>query len=379
MSWDYGKVADIAIIISGFAFKSEWFEENGADLKVIRIGDLQNNEIVLNDALSINRSKHKISDQYEIKCNDILMALSGATVGKIAVAKQKDEGSYINQRVAIIRGKTIENSKYLQYVFKGELLSKLLMSAGGAAQPNLSPKDLAKMEIPLPPPSEQQRIAAVLDKVEEIKRKRKQSIAKLDQLATNRYEELFGDPSSYDGTEITLGECLTFINGRAYSQHELLDSGTPIIRIQNLNGGSRWFYSNLTLPEDKYCDEGDLLFAWSATFGPYIWHGSKSIYHYHIWKVVPSNSIDKQFAYYLLKSITQQVKDASHGASMLHMTKGGIEAWTIKLPSTENQLVFSSFINKLNELNRRSDFSKNKIFETLASFRNQAFTTGFDA
>ncbi|CAN1541330.1 HsdS Restriction endonuclease S subunits [Burkholderiaceae bacterium] len=379
MTWNYGKVEDIAIVISGFAFKSEWFGEDGANLKVIRIGDLQNNEIVLNDALSVNKSNHKISNQYEIKCNDILMALSGATVGKIAVAKQIDEGSYINQRVAIIRGKRTENSKYLRYVFDGELLSKLLMSAGGAAQPNLSPKDLAKMEIPLPPLAEQQRIAAILDKAEEIKRKREQAIAKLDELAQSTFVEMFGDPSGYDGTEITLGECLTFINGRAYSQHELLNSGTPIIRIQNLNGGSRWFYSNLMLPTDKYCDQGDLLFAWSATFGPYIWHGSKSIYHYHIWKVVPSNLIDKQFAYYLLKSITQQVKDASHGASMLHMTKGGIEAWKIKLPTIEHQLVFSSFIKKLNELNGRFGLSKNIISENLASLQHQAFTTGFNA
>lgn len=92
-----------------------------------------------------------------------------------------------------------------------------------------------------------------------------------------------------------LGECATLVNGRAYKQEGLLDSGTPVLRIQNLNRGDRWYYSDLSLPENKYCIKGDLLFAWSASFGPYIWNGSRSIYHYHIWKVIPGMHIDKKF------------------------------------------------------------------------------------
>ncbi|MDZ8069921.1 MAG: hypothetical protein RMY64_30655 [Nostoc sp. DedQUE08] len=59
----------------------------------------------------------------------------------------------------------------------------------------------------------------------------------------------------------TLGHCVRLINGRAYLRHELLTAGTPITRIQNLNGGNNWFYSDLVLPNEKYCDAGDLLFA----------------------------------------------------------------------------------------------------------------------
>ena len=81
----------------------------------------------------------------------------------------------------------------------------------------------------------------------------------------------------------TLGECATLVNGRAYKQEELLESGTPVLRIQNLNGGDKWYYSDLSLPQDKYCENGDLLFAWSSSFGPYLWNGPKAIYHYHIW------------------------------------------------------------------------------------------------
>jgi type I restriction enzyme, S subunit len=133
------------------------------------------------------------------------------------------------------------------------------------------------------------------------------------------------------------GECARLINGRAYSQDELLDSGTPVLRIQNLNGGDRWYYSNLHLPEDKYCWPGDLLFAWSASFGPYRFSGPKSIFHYHIWRVIPNDILDKRFAYYLLEWMTEKVKAAAHGVAMLHMTKAGMESWTIPLPPLEEQ------------------------------------------
>ncbi len=131
---------------------------------------------------------------------------------------------------------------------------------------------------------------------------------------------------------------MTLINGRAYLQPELLDSGTPVLRIQNLNGGDRWYYSNLTLPENKYCENGDLLFAWSATFGPYNYSGPKSIYHYHIWKVLPKKNVtDRGYAYYVLMHITQKVKDEAHGISMLHITKSGMEALQIPLPPLTTQ------------------------------------------
>lgn len=128
---------------------------------------------------------------------------------------------------------------------------------------------------------------------------------------------------------VTFGECADLINGRAYKQNELLSQGTPVLRIQNLNGKDNWYYSDLTLPDKKYCQDGDLLFAWSATFGPYLWKGPKCIYHYHIWKVEPKPCLDKIFGFYLLKWMSEAVKRAAHGITMVHMTKAGMESRAI--------------------------------------------------
>lgn len=152
---------------------------------------------------------------------------------------------------------------------------------------------------------------------------------------------------------VALGEILTLVNGRAYKQAELLNTGTPVIRIQNLNGGERWYYSDLSLPTNKYCEDGDLLFAWSATFGPYYWHGPKAIYHYHIWKVLPSSVLDKQYAFYLLQSITSRVKAAGRGISMIHMTKSGMEAWEVDLPPLSEQKRIAAILDKADQLRQK--------------------------
>ncbi len=153
------------------------------------------------------------------------------------------------------------------------------------------------------------------------------------------------DTSNY--RDVSFGEVATLINGRAYKQQELLDSGMPVIRIQNLNGGKNWFYSDLDLPKDKKCVSGDLLFAWSASFGPYVWNGPEAIFHYHIWKVIPSEFVTRDYLYFLLQDKTEDVKSASHGLAMLHMTKSGMESMMIRIPSIEQQIQVVQTIEKL--------------------------------
>ena len=152
---------------------------------------------------------------------------------------------------------------------------------------------------------------------------------------------------------VKLGDVLTLINGRAYKKEEERNAGTPVLRIQNLNSGNRWFYSDLSLPHNKYCEKDDLLFAWSATFGPYIWWGEKVIYHYHIWKIECGPDLDKKFAYYLLQHITEKVKAAGRGISMIHMTKGGMEAWEVSIPPLDEQKRIAAILDHADELRNK--------------------------
>ena len=140
-----------------------------------------------------------------------------------------------------------------------------------------------------------------------------------------------------------LGEVCEFINGKAYKKEELLSNGKyPVLRVGNLFTSNQWYYSDLELDKDKYCESGDLIYAWSASFGPRIWIGEKVIYHYHIWKVVPNSKvISKDFLFQLLEWDTQEIKSAyGTGATMMHVGKGSIEQRKVPIPPLpEQQLI----------------------------------------
>jgi hypothetical protein len=161
----------------------------------------------------------------------------------------------------------------------------------------------------------------------------------------------------------TLGECAEFINGRrAYSQDELLETGTPVLRIQNLNGGDRWYYSDIQRPDGKYCEAGDLLFAWSASFGPYVWRGPKSIFHYHIWRVIPGPDLCREFAFHLLARLTRELKDTARGIAMLHLTKSGMEAKKIMLPPLAEQKQQMESIKHKKGVRRELNFYQREVY-----------------
>jgi type I restriction enzyme S subunit len=137
----------------------------------------------------------------------------------------------------------------------------------------------------------------------------------------------------------TLADLVSILNGRAYKQAELLNSGTPVLRVGNLFTSNKWYYSNLELGEDKYCDDGDLIFAWSASFGPFVWRGGRVIYHYHIWKL-PLHSpgdLSRDYLYLYLSHKTAEIKLAGHGISMVHMTKEKMELLEVPLPPLAEQ------------------------------------------
>jgi type I restriction enzyme M protein len=134
---------------------------------------------------------------------------------------------------------------------------------------------------------------------------------------------------------IELHEICTVLNGKAYKQEELLNTGKyPVLRVGNFFSNRDWYYSDLELEENKYCDNGDLLYAWSASFGPKIWNGGKVIFHYHIWKMIPNEEIiNKIFLYHVLNRETESIKaDGGRGIAMIHITKSDFEQRLIPIP-----------------------------------------------
>jgi type I restriction enzyme S subunit len=178
--------------------------------------------------------------------------------------------------------------------------------------------------------------------------------------------------------EFRQGDVTNFSNGRAYKLDEWESHGTPVIRLQNLTGsGKDYYYSNLELPDRQYCEYGDLLFMWSATFGPHIWKGPKAIYHYHIWKVTPNEvNFTKAYAYQLLGYKTIEWLNKSNGMGILHVTKGGMEDMPLTLPPLPEQQKIATILSSVDNVIETTRAQIDKLKDLKTGMMQELLTKG---
>jgi len=159
--WVEKKLDDVCGFQNGFAFKSNTFKAAGAP--VIRISNIQDGRIdTENRLVFVNPKDYRENlDRYRIVKNDLLIAMSGATTGKLGF-NTENTVFYLNQRVGKFEPSAKLNKQFLYYFLSTRVEENLRISAG-AAQPNLSTEQIKGFVIPLPPLEEQTRIVLKLD------------------------------------------------------------------------------------------------------------------------------------------------------------------------------------------------------------------------
>ena len=164
-----------------------------------------------------------------------------------------------------------------------------------------------------------------------------------------------------------LGEVATYINGYAFKPDQWKESGTPIVRIQNLNNeNTPYNYYDGEVPDKVKIQNGDLLISWSASLGAYIWHGGNAFLNQHIFKVAfDKTDIDKFFLKYAVTSKLAAMAEQVHGATMKHIVKKDFDNTQIPYPPLSTQLAIVSELDKINELIRLKK-EQLKDFDNLA-------------
>ena len=151
--WSLCRIGDVCSFENGYAFSSHDYKESGVPL--IRISNIADNQIDIEQCVYI---QGPVNERFIVKKGDLLIALSGATTGKMGVYNL-DTKAYLNQRVGNLRIKHHELiiSEFRDYVMMAKS-EEILKLAYGGAQPNISGAVICEMELLLPPLSEQVRI-----------------------------------------------------------------------------------------------------------------------------------------------------------------------------------------------------------------------------
>lgn len=348
--------------------------EGNGNAKFLRITDIQGGKIDWRGVPTVSLEEKEIS-KYALNDDDLVFARSGATAGKsILIKNAPKDAVFASYLIRIVPNQENVIPEYLSYFFLTPTYWEVVsQNAAGAAQPNINGTKLSEFVVPVAPQEEQKRIVEKLDAL----------LTRIDAAIEHLQENLDTSKSllasalfekfHQEVNPTPIKDIFNVYNGRAYKKPELLDSGKyKVIRIQNLKGGENYYYSDLELDENKYCESGDLLFSWSGTpgtsFGAFIWNDEKAIYHYHIWKMEPKVEIAPRYAYWVLKDITEEaIANARGVAGMLHITKGTMESFVVSMPSYEAQQKTSE---ELDELALKSEQLQREISSKIDSLKH---------
>ncbi|WP_145156352.1 restriction endonuclease subunit S [Pseudomonas oryzihabitans] len=159
---------------------------------------------------------------------------------------------------------------------------------------------------------------------------------------------------------VPFGSVCSLQNGRAFKPEEWSASGTPIVRIQNLNDETKPFnYCDFEVEKRFHVDSGDLLFSWSGTpgtsFGAFFWDRGKGFLNQHIFRVdTDERHIYKNYLRYAINSKLDLIIDQAHGGvGLKHITKGKLEAVEIPLPPLPEQKRIAAILDKADAIRRK--------------------------
>ena len=355
--------------------------------RLLRITDIQDNKVNW-DTVPFTDYENEKAEAYLLKDGDILFARTGATVGKSYVVNNLKEKAIYASYLIRVQTNHYVLPAFVKYFFEsGFYWEQVLGNSVGIGQPNVNGTILSNLELPIPPIMEQKRIVkelgewlSIIDKIEESKGR----IQKVISLAKSKVLDLAihgklvpQDPTDEPASELLkrinpkaeitcdnghyqkmpegwailkVGNVAEYINGRAFKPEEWEQTGLPIIRIQNLNDPNAYYNRTKNEYEEKYLiKKGDLLFAWAASLGTYIWKGEDAWLNQHIFKVVPYPFMDKKYLYYAFHAMITEFYRKSHGSGMIHITRKQFEEITLWLPPLAEQYRIVQYLQQVFE------------------------------
>jgi type I restriction enzyme S subunit len=182
---------------------------------------------------------------------------------------------------------------------------------------------------------------------------------------------------------LPVSELCTLKNGYGFEPKDWTDDGLPIIRIQNLNGGSDFNFFSGTPPSGYVVNPGDLLFAWSGnrgtSFGPFIWRGPRGLLNQHIFKVTPKPNVQQAWLYHALHIARDRAERQAHGGSgLVHVKRGELLSFEIPTPPPHLREEVAAVLDAVDRAIEQTEALISKYQRIKMGLMQGLFTRGID-
>jgi len=341
-------LGDVCNFTGGFAFKStELLDESKEScLPVVKIGNLNKDGFI--DLKDVQYYEyHESLNKYRIQKDDILMAMTGATVGKVAISNE--DNLLLNQRVGLIgANEELINKDFLKALLLSvKFYEYCQFTAGGGAQGNISPTEIMNFKFPLPDLTFQEITS---DKISNANR----IITGAKQVVENYKPQIDIKP---EWEMVELGSVCDFSQGiqvdLELQSKEYVEDYDVFLRIENYTQNSDDFrFIPKELSKNKYIRKDEVVVVRYGASAGYVGRGFDGVLANNLFKVSPNEKITNDFLYYYLTSeyVQSYFKRITAGGAMPALSFKTVEVVQIPIIPIEEQNLIVSQIEKEQQL-----------------------------
>lgn len=331
---------------------------------LVRRQNVRMNRLDVSDVAYITDEINSQMQRSVVQHDDVLLNITGASIGRVARFGLKDTRANVNQHVCIIRPTRHQlDSRYLEYFLSSPSVQNDIHNRhqhGGTRQA-LTFAQLAKFEIPLPPLSEQKRIADILDKADAIRRKRQEELKLFDELLKSAFIQMFGNPitNPMEWKLEKLGYVATLDRGK--SRHRPRDAkflyGGPYPLVQtgditNSNGFVREFsqtYSEVGLAQSRLWPTGTLCITIAANIGKSAVLTFDACFPDSVVGLIPGEKLTIEFVRHWFVAMEKATDAAATQVAQKNINLGYPRNLNIQVPPLTMQRKFSAAVNTIRQ------------------------------
>ena len=346
---------EIANVKNGYAFDSSKYSDKG--IPIIRIADIKDN-IDLSKCVCIDE---EINKEFLIKKGSLLIALSGATTGKMGVFSD-NKIAYLNQRICSIYTKNKDISQEFLIYFLKSIQKKIIVNSYGGAQPNISSRWIENIKIKAPNIEIQKKISKKLELLTNNINSRKSQLVFLNELIKSLFRSMFGDPllPRKEWEFLKMSEVGKIVSGATPRTNiEEYWNGTHLwITPAEIKEGDNYLYSTERRITEKAIRNtnlellpiGTVLLSSRAPIGKVAIVGKEMFCNQGFKNIVPNGKINSIYLYSLLKEKNEYLQFLGRGATFKEISKEILGNIKIKIPPIELQNKFAERVEKIDKL-----------------------------
>lgn len=397
MSYPIAKLGEVAEFIRGITFKPDDVVPLDADDAIVCMRT-KNVQTLLDcdDLLAVPSKFVRRKDQYLVE-GDILVSSANSwnLVGKCCWVPSLPWRAAFGGFISVLRGASERvDRRYLYWWFASERTQALLRSFGQKTTniSNLNIDRCLQLDLPLPTLAEQRRIAAILDKADALRTKRRHALAQLDTLAHSIFAEMFGDPlMNPKGWPTTKLEhhLIDVTNGLTRRGSEVEAGKDIVLRLRDIRAGSIDFSepNRITLNEKERAKyqvlPGDLLFIRVNGNPEYVGrcalfegHPEETYFNDHVMRVRLKAELSGGYLAFFLNRPEGKREIAKHrktSAGQHTINQDGLGAIMLPLPDLPLQHKFNSHIRTIRKSSAMHLHALSELDALFASSQFRAF------